>query len=102
VTNDAKLGREQRRENANWCLLSFRGPSFETAASRPPQDEVVMRGKLSDPDGEERGGAARLEPRGPDGRLCENRIEGLGVPHLHCHRPRRRAIQYAALPRLKY
>jgi hypothetical protein len=32
--------------------------SFETAALRPPQDEV------SDPHGEERGKAARLEPRG--------------------------------------
>src|SRR5713226_3350297 len=32
--------------------------SFETAALRPPQDEVL------DPYGEERGNAARLEPRG--------------------------------------
>jgi hypothetical protein len=32
--------------------------SFETLASQAPQDEV------SDPHGEERGSAARLEPRG--------------------------------------
>ena len=32
--------------------------SFETAALRPPQDEALR------PHGEERGNAARLEPRG--------------------------------------
>jgi hypothetical protein len=42
-----------RRENAEACLRSCRGPSFETLASQAPQDEVVTGGEKSDPHGEE-------------------------------------------------
>src|SRR5258705_1815824 len=54
-----------RSRSGRPCVDGFHLPihpdvasSFETAASRPPQDEVL------DPHGEERGNAARLEPRG--------------------------------------
>jgi hypothetical protein len=51
-----------RRENEKVCHQPLRGPSFETRAMRAPRDEVVMRGAISNPHGEERGNAARLEP----------------------------------------
>ena len=44
-----------------------------------PQDEVVTCGAKSDPHGEERGNAARLEPRGPW--MC-NRHRPTPVPDL--------------------
>src|SRR5258708_25436306 len=54
-----------RSRSGRPCVDGFHLPihpdvasSFETAASRPAQDDVL------DPHGEERGNAARLEPRG--------------------------------------
>src|ERR1700716_1735059 len=47
-------------------LAHFQCGGFETAALRPPQDEVL------DPHGEERGNAARLEPRGHRTGMCSS------------------------------
>ena len=60
ATNDAKLGRNASR--GCWCMsLFFSRPILRDGAVAPPQDEVVSRGALVDPHGEE-ARQRRLEP----------------------------------------
>ena len=60
VTNDAKLGRNSPRE----CIVVptiLSWPILRDGAVAPPQDEVMIRGGMGDPHGEE-ARQRRLEP----------------------------------------